>query len=157
MLSMSIISSASTTLWPSGRRRGLRKSGRRLALGVRASDVVCRYGGESFLIFLPECDAEEASAKAEALRVAGLGHHASVGGETIRRSAHSFGLAMFPDVGKIALSSCSLRPRALPRKDAGRNRVMVAETRWTQGTSAKVPGRQGSPKGEIVRPTGIRG
>ena len=35
---------------------------------VRKSDVVCRWGGEEFLILLQQCDAEEASHIGEKIR-----------------------------------------------------------------------------------------
>ena len=42
----------------------------RLRDGVRARDVVCRYGGEEFALILPATDAQEAMAIAESLRAA---------------------------------------------------------------------------------------
>jgi len=106
----------------------LRKVGAALLSAVRASDVVCRYGGEEFLVFLPECDIEEAAAKAEALRLAIAGISLLVGGEAIPPISASFGVAMFPDVGENRADLVLLADRALYRaKDGGRNRVVIAE------------------------------
>jgi diguanylate cyclase (GGDEF)-like protein len=106
----------------------LRKVGAALLSAVRASDVVCRYGGEEFLVFLPECELKEATAKAEALRAAVAAITLKVGVDAIPPISASFGLAMFPDVGDNRAEIIQLADRALYRaKDAGRNRVMVAE------------------------------
>jgi diguanylate cyclase (GGDEF)-like protein len=106
----------------------LRKVGAALLSAVRASDVVCRYGGEEFLVFLPECDAEEAASKAEALRIAIQAIQLRVGGEAIPPISASFGVAMFPAIGENRTELIQLADRALYRaKDAGRNRVMMAE------------------------------
>jgi diguanylate cyclase (GGDEF)-like protein len=115
----------------------LRKVGAALLSAVRASDVVCRYGGEEFLVFLPECEAEEATAKAEALRAAVAAIALRVGGEQIPPISASFGVAMFPLAGDSRTGLVQLADRALYRaKDAGRNRVMMAEPRF-DGTEAK--------------------
>ena len=41
---------------------------RRLAAAVRTEDVVCRYGGEEFVVILPGASVELAEARAEAFR-----------------------------------------------------------------------------------------
>ena len=46
----------------------LRRIGRTLADSVRTTDCAGRYGGEEFLVVLPETDADEAAAVAEKLR-----------------------------------------------------------------------------------------
>ena len=106
----------------------LRKVGAALLAAVRASDVVCRYGGEEFLVFLPECEAAEAMSKAEALRAAVQAIPLRVGGEAIPPISASFGVAMFPTVSDNRVELIQLADRALYQaKDAGRNRVMMAE------------------------------
>jgi diguanylate cyclase (GGDEF)-like protein len=106
----------------------LRRVGATLTGSVRASDVVCRYGGEEFLIFLPECDRAEAMAKAEAIRVAIAQTALSVGNQPIPPVTASIGLAMFPEAGTTRGQLIQMADRALYRaKGAGRNRVMVAD------------------------------
>jgi diguanylate cyclase (GGDEF)-like protein len=39
-----------------------------LTRGVRAADVICRYGGEEFAVILPHTDLEVAGAMAERIR-----------------------------------------------------------------------------------------
>jgi diguanylate cyclase (GGDEF)-like protein len=106
----------------------LRRVAAALLSAVRASDVVCRYGGEEFLAFLPECDADEAMAKAEALRAAISAITLRVDGEVVPPISASFGVAIFPDVGDNRGDLIKLADRALYRaKDTGRNRVVLAE------------------------------
>jgi diguanylate cyclase (GGDEF)-like protein len=106
----------------------LRRVGATLTGSVRASDVVCRYGGEEFLVFLPECEHAEAMAKAEAIRVAIAQTALSVGNQPIPPVTASIGLAMFPEAGTTRGQLIQMADRALYRaKGAGRNRVMVAE------------------------------
>ncbi len=47
----------------------LRRVGRMLAESVRSTDLAGRYGGEEFLVVLPETDADEAAAVAEKIRL----------------------------------------------------------------------------------------
>ena len=46
----------------------LRHVGQRLAASVRAVDIAGRYGGEEFLVVLPETDPDAAASLAEKLR-----------------------------------------------------------------------------------------
>jgi diguanylate cyclase (GGDEF)-like protein len=106
----------------------LRRVGATLTASVRASDVVCRYGGEEFLVFLPECDRAEAMAKAESIRVAIAQTALSTGNQAIPPVTASIGLAMFPETGTTRAQLIQMADRALYRaKGAGRNRVMAAE------------------------------
>jgi diguanylate cyclase (GGDEF)-like protein len=78
----------------------LRESVKRIASAVRATDWVGRYGGEEFLIVLPECDAKETLTCAERVRLA-IAHGeivaqgaripvtASLGATVATRSLHS--------------------------------------------------------------------
>jgi diguanylate cyclase (GGDEF)-like protein len=106
----------------------LRRVGATLTAAVRASDVVCRYGGEEFLVFLPECERAEAMAKAEAIRVAIAQTALAVGNQAIPPVTASIGLAMFPEAGTTRAQLIQMADRALYRaKGAGRNRVIVAD------------------------------
>jgi diguanylate cyclase (GGDEF)-like protein len=106
----------------------LRKVGAALLSSVRTSDVVCRYGGEEFLVFLPECESAEAMNRAETLRAAVQAISLRVAGEAIPPISASFGVAMFPSISDNRVELIQLADRALYRaKDAGRNRVMMAE------------------------------
>jgi diguanylate cyclase (GGDEF)-like protein len=106
----------------------LRRVGTALAAAVRASDVVCRYGGEEFLVFLPDCDQTEAVAKAEKIRAAVAGTSMTMGDRVIPSVTISIGLAMYPAHARTRAQVIQAADRALYRaKGDGRNRVVTAE------------------------------
>jgi|SRR5882672_7656568 len=71
----------------------------RLVACIRTSDTACRYGGDEFVILLPEVeDREGAIAAAEKVR-AHLASPFLVNGVVIRMTT-SVGIAFFPDDGK---------------------------------------------------------
>ncbi len=89
-----------------------------LVTHLRGSDLVCRWGGDEFIILLPETDREEAGVLAERLRaeVADCGKCA---GATI-----SLGVACYPQDGKEYDSLVANADRALyASKRAGKNVV----------------------------------
>jgi len=95
---------------------------------VRASDVVCRYGGEELVLMLPDCSADEAEKCAEGIR-ASIGsiviEHA---GQTISGISASFGIAQWPGHGNGEQALLSAADRALyAAKKGGRNQVVVAD------------------------------
>jgi diguanylate cyclase (GGDEF)-like protein len=96
---------------------------RRLA---RQSDVASRYGGEEFLVLLPECPFDAALRKAEHLRaeVAKLKlehNNRPLGSVTV-----SIGVAAFPDHAQEAKALLRCADNALyEAKGAGRNRVVA--------------------------------
>jgi diguanylate cyclase (GGDEF)-like protein len=106
----------------------LRRVGAALGASVRASDFVCRYGGEEFLVFLPECELAEATAKAETIRAAIAAIPLRFGDQPVPPITVSIGVAMFPAVAATRSLLIQQADRALYRaKGAGRNRVVVAE------------------------------
>lgn len=95
---------------------------------VRGSDVACRYGGEEFILILPETLLEIVCQRAEWLRMAVKDIRASYGQQTLGHISLSFGVAMFPEHGQTAESIVQAADSALYRaKAAGRDRVCVAE------------------------------
>jgi diguanylate cyclase (GGDEF)-like protein len=108
---------------------------------VRRSDLVGRYGGEEFLLVLPETGREGAVALAERLRRTVEGTIFRVGPHEIRLTV-SIGVATFPGPGIIgretllmAVDRASYRAKAL-----GRNRVAGPEDEAGDGAGGK-PGR----------------
>lgn len=93
-----------------------------LRSNVRGADVVCRWGGEEFLILLPQQDQAGGVASAEKLRLAL--EQASFA--PIERLTASFGVAAY--LPGEAMQDWIVRvDRALyAAKDAGRNRVSAA-------------------------------
>jgi diguanylate cyclase (GGDEF)-like protein/PAS domain S-box-containing protein len=90
----------------------------------RGGDIICRYGGEEFLLVLPGMSRERAVERAEQLRLAFaaalMAHDA-----TIMRATASFGVASFPENGHEIDGLITAADKALyTAKQAGRNRVM---------------------------------
>ncbi len=93
--------------------------------GLRRGDAVARWGGEEFLLLLPETDLRSAEEVAQRLRVAAEQDLAQLGGlpQTLTLT---FGVAGFAE--KASIDAClKAADEALYRgKAAGRNRVVVA-------------------------------
>lgn len=95
---------------------------------VRASDVVCRYGGEELVLMLPDCSAEEAERCAETIRSSLSDIVIQHAGQTISGISASFGVAQWPGHGNGEQDLLSAADRALyAAKKGGRNKVMLAE------------------------------
>jgi diguanylate cyclase (GGDEF)-like protein len=101
--------------------------GRMLIDQVRKEDVACRYGGEEFILILPEASLETTYERAEEVRrlVHGLNleHHGQgLGGITI-----SLGVAVYPQHGEDPKALLRAADKALYQaKHAGRDQVVAA-------------------------------
>lgn len=86
---------------------------------IRSADVVARWGGEEFMVLMPESDMQAAGRASEKLRQAIAGHHF----DTVGKLTASFGVAAFEPHDDLN----SLLKRAddalYQAKDNGRNRV----------------------------------
>ncbi|MGE5153315.1 MAG: diguanylate cyclase [Bdellovibrio bacteriovorus] len=100
----------------------------RLKSGLRAQDLVARWGGEEFLILLPDTDLEGGLVVAEDLREAIAAQVVGIGGETLRLTL-SLGVAGY--CARQSLNECiKAADTALYRaKVQGRNRVVAATSR----------------------------
>jgi len=110
-----------------GHSRGdevLRGVGQVLLEESRAEDIVCRYGGEEFVILTPDATAQGAAAHAERVRTL-LASRAFGREQDAARVTASFGCADTVMWGLAALVEAA--DKALyEAKGAGRNRVVVA-------------------------------
>jgi two-component system, cell cycle response regulator len=107
----------------------LRKIGALLHDTFRQSDTAGRYGGEEFVVILPETEMAAAQQKLESLRerVAGAPIALSTTGEKVQVTI-SAGLASFPQDGGTASELFALADeRMFEAKGAGRNRVVAGE------------------------------
>jgi diguanylate cyclase (GGDEF)-like protein len=95
----------------------------RTTVGFSTNDIVCRYGGEEFLLVLPGMTAEGAVERAEQLRQAMAATPVSNGASRITVTA-SFGVATFPTDSQTTDELIAAADNALyAAKAQGRNRV----------------------------------
>lgn len=107
----------------------LRDLGNFLKNNIRGGDIPCRYGGEEFILLLPEASLEATRRRAQKLcddaRELQIQHR----GEMLGPLTLSLGVAVFPQHGQQAEDVVRAADSALYRaKQEGRNRVMVADT-----------------------------
>lgn len=107
----------------------LRQVAECLRQGVRSEDIVCRFGGEEFVIILPETTPDLAMERAETLRrhveELALRYH----GQPLRQVTISIGLAAAPHNGEAADELLRCADGALyAAKRRGRNQVVPAQS-----------------------------
>jgi len=113
----------------------LRETAALLTKSVRAEDIVCRFGGEEFVVILPMADAKASQARAECIR-------AKLRELTLMHDGHSLGIitvsvgvAALPDHGTASKELMERADEALYRaKREGRDRVVVADLSAVAGT-----------------------
>jgi diguanylate cyclase (GGDEF)-like protein/PAS domain S-box-containing protein len=106
----------------------LHSVGEFLARNVRAEDIACRYGGEEFLVVLPEATLAMTKARAEQLWQGIQELAVNVRGEVRRALTTSAGVASFPEHGQSVAQLLRAADAALyEAKRQGRNRVSVAK------------------------------
>ena len=96
---------------------------------LRATDIVCRYGGEELAVLLPDCPLEMAMAKAELLRASIANLAPPPSGATVTAS---LGVAAIPGTTNTPAALLADADAALYQaKEEGRNRVVQASNRVT--------------------------
>jgi len=103
----------------------LRALGRTIRSQVRKGDIPCRFGGEEFVIVLPEADLDITVARAEALRQAVRELQVTHSGQALGPITVSIGVACYPRHGTNCQAVLKVADQALyAGKHAGRDRVM---------------------------------
>jgi two-component system cell cycle response regulator len=106
----------------------LRKIGALLRQSCRQSDTVGRYGGEEFVVILPDAALEAAQRKMESLRelVASTPFELAARGEKVHVTI-SAGLATFPQDARQAADLFAMADeRMFQAKKEGRNRIIAS-------------------------------
>jgi len=94
---------------------------------IRKSDIACRYGGEEFVILMPETTLEAAREVAEKLRKAIKSISLFRESETVKNITLSFGVSSFPRNGLTRMKIIESADKALYRaKREGRDKVCIA-------------------------------
>lgn len=105
----------------------LREFGNIARAHVRKEDIACRYGGEEFLIILPDAPLDIAIERAEQIREAVKRLELKSSGRLIGAVTASIGLAMFPEHAQTVDTLVKAADTALyEAKHAGRDRVILA-------------------------------
>ncbi|MEW6688572.1 MAG: diguanylate cyclase [Pseudomonadota bacterium] len=105
----------------------LRGLGDYLVTHVRAEDIACRYGGEEFVVILPEASLSMSRSRAEELWKGVQSLHVNFHGELLRGVTASVGVAAFPGHGRTAAELLGAADTAMyAAKRRGRDRVEVA-------------------------------
>lgn len=111
----------------------LRECAQRVHQGLRGADMLCRIGGEEFVVLLPDTDLTQAAVLAERLRVAveadpftlSVGLHASADALPYRQTI-SLGVAELAEGRHDGQAMLELADRRLyDAKRSGRNRVVA--------------------------------
>jgi diguanylate cyclase (GGDEF)-like protein/PAS domain S-box-containing protein len=98
-----------------------------LTTGIRSEDIVCRYGGEEFLLVMPGAALPATQERAENLRQAVQALQVKYQDRFLKSPTLSLGVAIFPDHGVTAEEVIAAADTALYRaKQAGRDRVEIA-------------------------------
>lgn len=95
----------------------------------RQGDIICRFGGEEFLIIVPGMTQEQALQKAEGFRKKMKTLRVKAKDQLFREITISLGVSLFPKHGKNARDLLNAADAALYQaKKEGRNRVCLAHS-----------------------------
>jgi diguanylate cyclase (GGDEF)-like protein len=100
-----------------------------LLFNVRAEDLAVRYGGEEFVVILPECSLQQAALRAEEIRTRLKELYVARPGELPGPVTASIGVAAFPvTTDQVELLIKSADEALYQAKHEGRDRVVVARS-----------------------------
>ncbi len=105
----------------------LRRLGTFLQEQIRREDIACRYGGEEFILILPESSLENTRRRAEQIKEDIKGLHVWYKGKLIDSVNVSMGVVVFSEHGTTVESLLESADKALYKaKNEGRDRIVVA-------------------------------
>lgn len=106
----------------------LRAMGQYLLSVARGEDIVCRYGGEEFVLVMTHAPHSTVLDRAEKLRRGVQGLEMEYDGRLVGPVTVSVGVGIFPDHGESGHAVLRVADIAMYRaKQSGRNRVVVGE------------------------------
>ena len=109
----------------------LKTLGKTLRETVRASDVVCRYGGEEFVVVLLDSDLATAIPSVERICVEIKRRRCVYQGQTLPAIKVSAGIAQYPVHGSSAEALLRAADEAMyAAKNAGRDRIEISSTHF---------------------------
>jgi diguanylate cyclase (GGDEF)-like protein/PAS domain S-box-containing protein len=95
---------------------------------VRGEDIPCRFGGDEFIIVLPDASLEVTRERAKQICKNAKRSHFQFEGQVLEEVAVSLGVAIFPQHGSTSTGILRAVDAALYRaKHEGRGRVVVAD------------------------------
>ena len=104
----------------------LREMGQLLKKHVRNEDIACRYGGEEFILIMPDASLEATQQRAEYLRLAIKELRVQHAGLALDGISISLGVAIYPEHGRTKEAVLHAADTALYRaKQQGRDQVVV--------------------------------
>jgi diguanylate cyclase (GGDEF)-like protein len=105
----------------------LRSLGSLLLTQLRREDIVCRYGGEEFIVILPDAPLDSARQRGEQLREATKELVVEFRGQALGKITLSIGVATFPQNGTTGSALVEAADAALYQaKKEGRDRIVLA-------------------------------
>jgi diguanylate cyclase (GGDEF)-like protein/PAS domain S-box-containing protein len=105
----------------------LRELGQFLQSHIRGEDIACRYGGEEFILIMPDASLEAAQQRAEHLRWQVSQLRVQDAGQLSETITLSLGVAIYPQHGQTIETVLHAADAALYRaKQEGRDHVVVA-------------------------------
>jgi len=105
----------------------LRELGNLLFRQVRGEDIACRYGGDEFILILPDASLEVALERAQRISEYAQDFHLQFEGKRLEAVTLSIGVAVFPEHGATSMGILRAVDAALYRaKREGRGLLVVA-------------------------------
>jgi len=105
----------------------LKRAGEFFISKIRGVDVACRYGGEEFILFLPESSMDVTARRMEEIREGIHQLEVYCHGDRLASITLSMGIAVYPDHGTDVETILGVVDKALYRaKQEGRNRIVIA-------------------------------